>query len=70
LTSSVIVQLRAAGSSGAARARADVKDDLQRAQRRVLAFRLRHGHIHRNGSHWTGTHEQWLAAQRFEQPAA
>ncbi len=53
-----------------ARARADVKDDLQRAQRRLLAFCLRHGHIYRDGSHWTGKHESWLAAQRFEQPAA
>ncbi len=53
-----------------ARARADVQDDLHRAQRRLLAFCLRHGRIYRDGSHWTGKHEQWLAAQRFEQPAA
>jgi transposase len=53
-----------------ARARADVKDDLHRAQRRLLSFCLRHGHIYRDGAHWTGKHESWLAAQRFEQPAA
>ncbi len=53
-----------------ARARADVKDDLQRAQRRLLSFCLRHGHVYRDGSHWTGKHEQWLAAQRFEEQAA
>ncbi|HWH27900.1 MAG TPA: IS110 family transposase [Mycobacteriales bacterium] len=53
-----------------ARARIDVKDDLQRAQRRLLSFCLRHGHVYRGGSHWTGKHEQWLAAQHFEESAA
>jgi transposase len=51
------------------RARADLLDDLLRARRRLLSFLLRHGRIYRAGTAWTGVHEKWLAAQRFDEPA-
>jgi transposase len=51
------------------RARADLLDDLLRARRRLQSFLLRHGRIYRDGTAWTATHERWLAAQRFDEPA-
>jgi transposase len=51
------------------RARADLVDDRNRARKRLGAFLLRHARVFRAGSYWTGKHEQWLAAQRFDEPA-
>ena len=51
------------------RARADLVDDRDRARKRLGALLLRHARVFRAGSYWTGKHEQWLAAQRFDEPA-
>ena len=51
------------------RARGDIVIDLDRARRRLGAFLLRHGRIWRGGSNWSLKHEQWLLAQRFDDPA-
>jgi transposase len=51
------------------RARADLLDDLQRSRRRLGSFLLRHARVYRDGSPWTGVHDKWLAAQRFDDPA-
>jgi transposase len=51
------------------RARADLVDDRDRARKRLLALLLRHARVYRAGSYWTGKHERWLAAQRFDEPA-
>jgi transposase len=51
------------------RARADMVEDRTRARHRLSKFLLRHGRPWRGGNAWTLTHERWLLAQRFEQPA-
>jgi hypothetical protein len=51
------------------RARADMVEDRTRARHRLGKFLLRHGRPWRGGNAWTLTHERWLLAQRFEQPA-
>jgi transposase len=51
------------------RARADLVDDRDRARKRMGAFLLRHGRVYRAGAAWTHRHAQWLAAQRFDEPA-
>jgi transposase len=51
------------------RARADLVDDRDRARKRLLALLLRHARVYRAGSYWTGKHLQWVAAQRFDEPA-
>lgn len=51
------------------RARADMVIDRTRARHRLGKFLLRHGRIWRGGEAWTLKHEQWMAAQRFEDPA-
>ena len=43
----------------------DIKTDLKKARQRLLGFLLRHRTIYRGGSHWTGKHEQWLKALKF-----
>jgi transposase len=48
------------------RARADLVDDRSRARRRLQSFLLRHGRVYRAGACWTGKHERWLGAQRFD----
>jgi transposase len=50
------------------RARAALLADRKRAQQRITAMLLRHGRIWR-GTYWTQAHEQWIAAQRFDEPA-
>lgn len=52
------------------RARADMVIDLGRAQHRLDKFLLRHGRVWVGGSNWTLKHQQWIASQRFEEPAA
>lgn len=51
------------------RARADLVQDRTRARHRLSKFLLRHGRPWRGGNAWTLTHERWLLAQRFDQPA-
>jgi transposase len=51
------------------RARAALLADRKRAQQRLTAMLLRHGRVWRSGSCWTQAHEQWIAAQRFTEPA-
>ena len=51
------------------RARADLVDDRTRTRHRLSKFLLRHDRIWRGGEAWTGKHEQWLAGQRFDEPA-
>ncbi len=51
------------------RARADLVQDRTRARHRLSKFLLRHGRLWRGGNAWTLTHERWLLAQRFEEPA-
>lgn len=50
------------------RAREDVRGDLMRARHRVSKLLLRHGHVYCGGNAWTGKHEAWLRAIRFDQP--
>jgi transposase len=50
------------------RAREDVRGDLMRARHRVSKLLLRHGHVYYGGKAWTGKHETWLRAIRFDQP--
>jgi len=51
------------------RVRAALLADRKRARRRLTAMLLRHGRAWRSGSSWTQAHEQWIAGQRFEEPA-
>jgi len=50
------------------RARAALLADRKRAQQRITAMLMRHGRIWR-GTYWTQAHEQWIAGQRFDEPA-
>jgi transposase len=50
------------------RARAALLADRKRAQQRITAMLLRHGRVWRS-SYWTLAHEQWIAGQRFGEPA-
>jgi transposase len=50
------------------RARAALLADRKRAQLRITAMLLRHGRTWR-GACWTAAHEQWIAGQRFAEPA-
>jgi len=51
------------------RARADLVADRTRTRHRLGKFLLRHDRIWRGGQAWTLRHAQWLAAQRFDDPA-
>ena len=51
------------------RARHVVLADRKRAQQRLSGMLLRHGRVWRAGSPWTYGHYQWLAGQRFAEPA-
>jgi transposase len=50
------------------RARADLVADRTRTRHRVSKFLLRHDRIWRQEA-WTTKHAQWLAGQRFDEPA-
>ena len=54
---------------GLVRARAALLADRKRAQQRITTMLLRHGRVWRSGSYWTQAHEQWIAGQRFGEPA-
>jgi transposase len=51
------------------RAREDTRGDLMAARHRVSKLLLRQGVVYYGGKAWTATHDQWLRAQRFDQPA-
>jgi transposase len=51
------------------RVRAALLADRKRTQQRITAMLLRHGRVWRSGSYWTQAHEQWIAGQRFDEPA-
>jgi transposase len=48
------------------RAREDARGDLMSARHRVSKLLLRQGIIWSGGKAWTGVHDRWLRAQRFE----
>jgi transposase len=52
------------------RAREQVRSDLMRCRHRVSKLLLLHGRLYPETSTWTQRHRQWLARQRFEEPAA
>ena len=51
------------------RAREDCRGDLMRTRHRISKFLLRQGIVYYGGQAWTGKHELWLRAQRFDDPA-
>ena len=51
------------------RAREDCRGDLMTARHRVSKLLLRQGIVYYGGKAWTGKHELWLRAQRFDNPA-
>jgi len=52
------------------RAREALRQDLMRARHRVSKLLLRHGRVYpRERGTWTVTHRNWLASQRFDEPA-
>ena len=51
------------------RAREDARGDLMRSRHRISKLLLRQGIVYSGGRAWTGTHELWLAQQRFDAPA-
>jgi transposase len=52
------------------RAREQVRSDLMRCRHRVSKLLLLHGRVYPEASTWTVRHRQWLAQQRFAEPAA
>jgi transposase len=48
------------------RAREDCRGDLMSTRHRVSKLLLRQGIIYSGGRTWTGKHQAWLAAQRFD----
>ena len=50
------------------RARTALLADRERARQRITAMLLRHGRVWRS-TYWTAAHEQWIAGQRFGEPA-
>src|SRR4051794_923053 len=48
------------------RAREDVRGDLMRARHRLSKLLLRQGIVYTGGKPWTGRHDVWLRAQRFD----
>jgi len=52
------------------RCREDLRDARTRARHRAVKQLLRHGHVFRDGKHWTLRHRAWLRAQRLTDPVA
>ena len=50
------------------RAREDCRGDLMSARHRISKLLLRQGIVYYGGQAWTGKHELWLRAQRFDTP--
>ena len=51
------------------RAREDCRGDLMTVRHRISKLLLRQGIVYYGGAAWTGKHEMWLRAQRFDNPA-
>jgi transposase len=51
------------------RAREQVRSDLMRCRHRVSKLLLLHGRVYPEKTPWNGRHRQWLARQRFDEPA-
>ena len=51
------------------RAREDSRGDLMRARHRLSKLLLRQGIVYSGGNAWTGVHDTWLRAQRFDNRA-
>src|SRR5438874_958335 len=51
------------------RAREQVRSDLMRCRHRVSKLLLLHGRVYPEPTAWNARHRQWLARQRFEEPA-
>jgi transposase len=51
------------------RAREDCRGDLMSTRHRLSKLLLRQGIVYSGGRAWTGKHELWLRAQRFDNPA-
>jgi transposase len=51
------------------RAREDCRGDLMGTRHRISKLLLRYGIVYYGGKAWTGAHERWLRAQRFDSPA-
>lgn len=51
------------------RAREQVRSDLMRCRHRVSKLLLLHGRVYPDSTTWNSRHRQWLARQRFEEPA-
>jgi len=51
------------------RAREQVRGDLMRCRHRVSKLLLLHGRVYGEPTTWNRPHRQWLARQRFDQPA-
>ena len=51
------------------RAREDCRGDLMRARHRLSKLLLRRGTVYSAGQAWTGAHDRWLRAQRFDSAA-
>src|SRR5262249_11903492 len=52
------------------RAREQVRGDLMRCRHRVSKLLLLHGRVYPEPTTWNARHRNWLAQQRFRQPAA
>lgn len=51
------------------RAREDCRGDLMTVRHRISKLLLRQGIVYSGGAAWTGKHQMWLRAQRFDNPA-
>ena len=51
------------------RAREDCRGDVMTSRHRISKLLLRQGIVYYGGQAWTGKHEMWLRAQRFDSPA-
>jgi transposase len=52
-----------------ARARTALLEDRKTAQKRLTAILMRHGRTWRGPTYWTRAHRDWIAAQKFAEPA-
>jgi transposase len=66
VTSVAVPSLEQETARDLVRAREDVRNDLMGARHRLSKRLLRHGLVYYGGTAWTGKHDAWLRAQRFE----
>jgi transposase len=50
------------------RLRETAAENLKRIRHQLLKFLTRHGHVYRNGRHWTQKHITWLRTIQFTEP--